>query len=485
MAQQRLTPEENAVHDVRQSARPRRHLQMYAIAGIAGLFVAGAIYSYIKTGGKSQQLVSERAGAKADPFAKPSAADFQKMVEQQSGEKPSGTVSGATAVAAAGTGTLQSTAGAQNVPAPLLPPPPPALTVEQIVAMGGGKAGPAAGDAPVRGSPNNVPPLDLPYRFASSPMTSTHPDGGVDGMDTKQAEAAFMTAPTDVYVRNRRAAGSPVDALRRLATNDTAPTNPAAVIAPALGSMGLPDAAALARVGQKSDADQRVNARLQQNEHFAERGNRPKEPLQATPAPALPYIAEGDVIPAVLTRAISTDLPGQIEARVTADVYDSFGRGVTLIPKGTRIVGLYNSGVAVGQARLQAAFTRMIFPNGASLLLENFPGADLRGTSGIPGDVNNHFFRIFGSALAVAIISYGVERSIAKDSARAGSGTVNVIGGETATPGTIAAQTFGHVAEQMLDRTASIGPTITIEAGTRINIQVTRDLAIDPKVVRA
>lgn len=61
-------------------------------------------------------------------------------------------------------------------------------------------------------------------------------------------------------------------------------------------------------------------------------------------APASPYILQaGAVIPAAMITGIRSDLPGQITAQVTENVYDSPTGSLLLIPQGTRIIGQYCS----------------------------------------------------------------------------------------------------------------------------------------------
>jgi type IV secretion system protein VirB10 len=68
-------------------------------------------------------------------------------------------------------------------------------------------------------------------------------------------------------------------------------------------------------------------------------------PDRVTP-PASPYILQaGAVIPAALITGIRSDLPGQITAQVTENVYDSPTGSLLLIPQGTRIIGQYDDGV--------------------------------------------------------------------------------------------------------------------------------------------
>jgi Type IV secretory pathway, VirB10 components len=69
--------------------------------------------------------------------------------------------------------------------------------------------------------------------------------------------------------------------------------------------------------------------------------------------PASPYLLQaGSVIPAALITGIRSDLPGQITAQVTQNVYDSPTGSLLLIPQGTRLVGAYDDSVTVGQRRV-------------------------------------------------------------------------------------------------------------------------------------
>ncbi|MGY3387506.1 type IV secretory pathway VirB10-like protein [Bradyrhizobium sp. USDA 3311] len=67
---------------------------------------------------------------------------------------------------------------------------------------------------------------------------------------------------------------------------------------------------------------------------------------------------------------IRCDLPGQITAQVTEAVYDSPTGRARLIPQGARLIGTYDSQAAFGQSRLLLVWTRLIMPNGRSVVLE-------------------------------------------------------------------------------------------------------------------
>ena len=177
-------------------------------------------------------------------------------------------------------------------------------------------------------------------------------------------------------------------------------------------------------------------------------------------------LAQGMVIPAILTRNLNSDLPGEVTARTAVDVYDSFNGFHLLIPKGSMLYGQYSSGVAVGQERLMFAFKRITLPNRVAFDLPAANGMDLSGAAGIEGDVNNHFFKMFGTSLLFALLSVGAERNEPAPSGLGSSG-----GARTA-----AGQALVDVSRTVLDRNRAIAPTITIPAGTRINVQVSTDM---------
>ena len=87
----------------------------------------------------------------------------------------------------------------------------------------------------------------------------------------------------------------------------------------------------------------------------------------------------GAVISAALITGIRSDLPGQITAQVTENIYDSPTGRILLVPQGTRIIGEYSNDVGYGQRRVLLVWGRLIFPNGCSIVLERQPGADPMG----------------------------------------------------------------------------------------------------------
>lgn len=179
-------------------------------------------------------------------------------------------------------------------------------------------------------------------------------------------------------------------------------------------------------------------------------------------APTRLVLREGKVIPAVLGRQINSDLPGRITAYVSSNVYDDDGR--LLIPMGASLIGKYDSGVRVGQTRLMFAFQRLVLPNGYSFDLPAAAGSDLSGAAGMSGDVDNHFFKMFGTSLLIALLGDRTQQPQ----------NVTTLG--SSGPVTAAGQVLSDVSKTVLERNRVIAPTITVDQGTRINVEVVSDM---------
>lgn len=196
------------------------------------------------------------------------------------------------------------------------------------------------------------------------------------------------------------------------------------------------------------------------------------QPIQAK-RPAWRFAVQaGSVIPAALLTRINSDLPGMVTAQVSADVYDSLSSSVLLIPKGSRLVGRYNSEVRPGQARVLIAFQRIYFPDGRYADLEAMPGADQIGQAGLEDKVDNHFLRMFGASFLIAGISrlFGDRTDI----------TINNFGGGSTVTTDVLGTALSEAARSALERHRNIPPTIVIEEGFRFNVMVSRDLALEP-----
>ncbi len=170
-------------------------------------------------------------------------------------------------------------------------------------------------------------------------------------------------------------------------------------------------------------------------------------------------VVQGAVIPAVLETAVNSDLPGYVRAVVSRDVRSFDGANV-LVPRGSRLVGQYRSGVALGQSRAFVIWTRLIRPDGVGVELAA-PGTDALGRGGLEGRVDRHFLQRFGGAILLSLITAGAQIA-ANDS------DTQVIIAST--------QGAGDAAATALQSDLSISPTVKVPQGAPIRIFVTRDL---------
>jgi len=171
-------------------------------------------------------------------------------------------------------------------------------------------------------------------------------------------------------------------------------------------------------------------------------------------------VIEGTLIAGVLETAINSDLPGFTRAIVSEDVR-SFDGTEILIPRGSRIIGQYRSGLAIGESRAFVIWTRLILPNGVAIKLGS-PVTDTLGRAGLGGKVDRHFLERFGSAILLSIIGAGAEILAAES-------------GDNAVVITSSAQAYG-VAQTALQSSVNIPPTIRIPQGAPIRIFAARDL---------
>jgi len=185
---------------------------------------------------------------------------------------------------------------------------------------------------------------------------------------------------------------------------------------------------------------------------------------------ASPYVLQaGTVIAGALNTKISSDLPGQIVGHVIQNVYDSPTGRTLLVPQGSTLFGAYNSGISFGQQRTQIIWTRLIFPNGESLVLEKLPGADAIGQSGLSDTVNNHWGQIFKAALVTTLLSVGSE-----------AGTSQSENNLAQAIRSGASNGFSMVGNRLVDRSLDIQPTLTDRPGLPFTIVLNRDLLLKP-----
>ena len=165
-------------------------------------------------------------------------------------------------------------------------------------------------------------------------------------------------------------------------------------------------------------------------------------------------VTQGTLIPAVLETAIDTDVPGYVRAIVSTDVRSFDGKHV-LVPRSSRLIGQYKSGLSAGQKRAYVIWSRLIRPDGVSVNLGS-PAISFGGETGLPGKVNSHFFERFGSAMLLSVVAVSLKN------ASGGTGVV-ISGGQSA-------------AASAVQSGATIGPTIRVRQGEPIRVFTAKDL---------
>ncbi len=192
------------------------------------------------------------------------------------------------------------------------------------------------------------------------------------------------------------------------------------------------------------------------NEDFAARiggvgGTRATASASFDPATT---VTQGTLIPAVLETAIDTDVPGYVRAIVSTDVR-SFDGVRVLIPRSSRLIGQYKSGLQAGQKRAYVIWTRLIRPDGVSVDLGS-PAIGFGGETGLPGKVSTHFFERFGSALLLSVV-----------------GGLSALGGNS---GVVIAGSGQSAAAAAVSQNGQIGPTVRVRQGQPIRVFTAKDL---------
>lgn len=187
----------------------------------------------------------------------------------------------------------------------------------------------------------------------------------------------------------------------------------------------------------------------------------------------------GNVIPAILTTGINSDIPGAITAQVSRNVYDSASGKYLLIPQGSKLFGSYASGVQYGQKRLGVQWHRVIFPNGQSLTLDAMPGTTGAGYGGFKDKVNNHYAKIFGGAMLMSLVTATTTYALDRDNNSSSDANGNDSKTVSQSLNEAFAREFGQITSQQIQRSMNISPTLEIRPGYRLNVMVVKDIELD------
>ncbi|AXI46359.1 conjugal transfer protein [Sulfitobacter sp. SK012] len=206
--------------------------------------------------------------------------------------------------------------------------------------------------------------------------------------------------------------------------------------------------------------------RLDGDTEFVRNGAEPAEVTQAqlivNPANT---VVQGTMIQAVLETAVDSSLAGQVRAMVSEDVHAYDGSRI-LIPRGSRLIGRYQSGLDIAQQRVTIAWDRIILPSNQTVEISAFGGDEL-GRSGTTGFVDSRFGTRFGSAALISLIgalpavaAHNTEDAITSD-------VLEGIG-----------EDLQGSAQGVIGEYLSVSPVIYVDQGARVTVMVDRDLKI-------
>jgi type IV secretion system protein VirB10 len=192
--------------------------------------------------------------------------------------------------------------------------------------------------------------------------------------------------------------------------------------------------------------------------------------LQPTATPAvsarlLPtrrfLLPKGAFIDCTLETAIDSTYPGLTTCITATDTFSADGN-VVLLERGTKLVGESEAQIQQGSARIYVLWDEARTPTGVVVPLSS-PGTDELGRTGLPGEVNRHFWQRFGAAILITVIDGAIQAGVQAASSNNGATIVNPSGSS-------------EIATEVLKSTVAIPPTITKPQGDRIQVLVARDI---------
>ena len=285
-----------------------------------------------------------------------------------------------------------------------------------------------------------------------------------------QQEQEAFRAPTSI--RNSSASSlSPTPV--QPAPNDLSPVE---ALSRALGARQGGDSVSLPN-GQTLENDYDSQNMQSRKEAFlaAGRNRQADDYLRSTrEAPLSRYeIKAGWEIPAILEQSLNSDLPGELKALVTSNVYDTATGLYLLIPQGSRLIGKYDSHVSYGQDGVQVAWSRIIYPDASSVDLDGMMGLDPHGNAGLRDKVDRHYRRLVGFSVLTSIFTAAFEIS------QRSSQSALTYPTPAQTAGSAVGQELSQTGAQITRRNLNVQPTIKVPAGYKFTVRVNRDILFE------
>jgi type IV secretion system protein VirB10 len=186
--------------------------------------------------------------------------------------------------------------------------------------------------------------------------------------------------------------------------------------------------------------------------------------------PVSPYeVLAGSIIAGSLLTGINSDLPGEVTAQITEDVYDTVTGRTLLIPHGARLIGTYDSVVAFGQSRALLVWQRIIMPDGSSIQIDNLPATDAAGYSGLEDQADYHTWQLLKGVVLSTVLGVGGQVTFGSQN----SNLVEAIRQSTQ-------ESTNQAGQRIVEKNLNIQPTITVRPGWPLRVVVHKDLVLRP-----
>jgi len=339
---------------------------------------------------------------------------------------------------------------------------------------------------PMRFNPQTGQPCDLPVeRVVVRQAPARTPRGAIPhppvtppedhSIETAwQLEHEAMLAPTATRTSSGLGASLKPASLPQIASSGDPATNLAAV-GKALGLSQNPTSGSSATVTETEYDAQNAQSRKDAFLKNAQNRGAAEDYLRYTrDAPLSRYeIKAGWEIPAVLEQSLNSDLPGELKALVTSNVYDTATGQYLLIPQGARLVGKYDSRVSYGQDGVQVAWSRIIFPDASSIDLDGMLGLDSHGNAGLRDQVDHHYKRLIGMSVLTSMFmaAFAISQNRTQ--------TILAYPTPSQAAETAVGQELSMTGAQMARRNMNVQPTIKVAAGYRFTVRVNRDILFE------
>jgi type IV secretory pathway VirB10-like protein len=180
-------------------------------------------------------------------------------------------------------------------------------------------------------------------------------------------------------------------------------------------------------------------------------------------------LAPGTFLPCTVETTMNSEVEGYFTAKVNQNVYDTATHARLLVSQGSTIVGNTNSSQLVyGNERMDTVSLTLTLANGRSVPLGNAPVTDQEGMAGLTGDVDQHFWRLFGAVFVGGALKGGMDMLHMGAAQVAGAGQV-----------ASGIATYGNQATtRIAGRAMDTRPTIKVHAGQLCNVLLTKELKL-------